>query len=208
METFQRAAPYDMQQRMALEHDAEWHAAFRRGEPDALTRVYREYLPPLKLVLARGFTFVSRGRLLRHRGCVAADLEDVVQEVFVRAFAEAARLAYDGLRPYRNYLFTIARNLVLQRARSPAPHMLPYDELHAHGDLPSLLSAPDRALDAHRKWRRLARTLTEEERVLLELRYGRQYSAERAAEALGWSTYRVKLAERRLRRSMQRLIHG
>lgn len=29
----------------------------------------------------------------------------------MRAFAPRARAAYDGLRPYRNYLFTIARNL-------------------------------------------------------------------------------------------------
>ena len=42
---------------------------------------------------------------------------DLVQEVFLRAFDERARLGYDGLRPYRPYLLRIAKNLRIDTAR-------------------------------------------------------------------------------------------
>ena len=40
-----------------------------------------------------------------------------MQEAFRRAFEERARSAYDGLRPYRRYLLTITRNLVIDQLR-------------------------------------------------------------------------------------------
>ncbi len=47
----------------------------------------------------------------------SSELEDLIQEVFVRAFSEKGRLAYDGLRDYEPYICTIARNLLIDRAR-------------------------------------------------------------------------------------------
>lgn len=92
--------------------------AFRRGEREALARVYREYAPGIAAFLARGFAFQSKGRLLQFRGYQQPfDQDNALQETFVRAFAERARLAYDGLTPYRNYLTTVARNLVLTELR-------------------------------------------------------------------------------------------
>jgi RNA polymerase sigma factor (sigma-70 family) len=46
------------------------------------------------------------------------DLDNALAETFVRAFKEQARLGYDGIKPYRNYLLTIARNLVIDELRS------------------------------------------------------------------------------------------
>lgn len=92
--------------------------AFRRGEREALARVYQEYAPGIAAFLARGFTFESRGRKLQFRGYHQPfDQDNALQETFVRAFSERARLAYDGLNPYRNYLTTIARNWVLTEMR-------------------------------------------------------------------------------------------
>ncbi len=91
---------------------------FRCGDREALARVYREYATGIAAFLTRGFAFSSKGRLLQFRGYhQPSDLDNAMQETFVRAFSERARMAYDGLSPYRAYLTTIARNLVLTEHR-------------------------------------------------------------------------------------------
>jgi RNA polymerase sigma-70 factor (ECF subfamily) len=101
-----------------LSSDRELLRRFRLGEEEALARVYREYAPAIASFLARGFTFSSKGRKLQFNGYHQPfDLENGVQETFVRAFAERARLAYDGLSPYKSYIMAIARNLVLSELR-------------------------------------------------------------------------------------------
>jgi RNA polymerase sigma-70 factor (ECF subfamily) len=92
---------------------------FRRGDREALARVYREYAPGIAAFLARGFTFKSKGRLLQFRGYHSPfDQDNALQETFLRAFSERARLAYDGLSPFKSYLTTIARNYVLTELRN------------------------------------------------------------------------------------------
>lgn len=103
---------------MLLTSDRALLEAFRQGKVEALTRVYKEYAPVIGTFLSRGFTFSSKGRMLRFAGYQQPfDLDNALQETFVRAFSEPARLAYDGLTPYRAYLTTIARNLVLSDMR-------------------------------------------------------------------------------------------
>jgi len=101
-----------------LTSDRELLKSFRLGEQGALERVYREYAPAVAAFLVRGFTFGSKGRTLQFNGYHQPfDLDNAVQETFVRAFGERARLAYDGLNPYRSYVMAIARNLVLSELR-------------------------------------------------------------------------------------------
>lgn len=101
-----------------LSSDRELLKQFRQGEQQALARVYREYAPAIAAFLARGFTFSSKGRKLQFNGYHQPfDIENAVQETFVRAFAERARLSYDGLSPFRSYIMAIARNLVLSELR-------------------------------------------------------------------------------------------
>jgi len=91
---------------------------FRQGRADALTQVYTAYAPLIAAFLSRGFNFSSKGRNLRFAGYHQPfDLENALQETFVRAFSEQARLAYDGLTPYRSYLLAVARNWVLSEMR-------------------------------------------------------------------------------------------
>lgn len=101
-----------------LTSDRELLKQFRLGEREALARVYKEHAPAIAAFLARGFSFSSKGRTLQFNGYHQPfDIENAVQETFVRAFAERARLAYDGLSPYRSYIMAIARNLVLSELR-------------------------------------------------------------------------------------------
>jgi RNA polymerase sigma-70 factor, ECF subfamily len=83
--------------------------AFRRGDPDALEVLYLAHVREVE-------TFI-RGALLRSGRLTAADLADLVQDVFLRAFSDGARASYDGLRPYPPFLITVARNLFIDWAR-------------------------------------------------------------------------------------------
>lgn len=101
-----------------LEADRLWLDAFRRGERAALARVFRTYAPLVARVVRRGVAVEVDGARLR----LGADLpehevEALVQEVFLRAFAPKARESFDGVRSYAAWLTTITKNVVVDRAR-------------------------------------------------------------------------------------------
>ncbi|MBI2374943.1 MAG: sigma-70 family RNA polymerase sigma factor [Deltaproteobacteria bacterium] len=103
---------------MLLLEDRKLLDRFRRGDRAALDAVYRAYARELASFLRNGFSFSSGGRACRFRGATSHfDLEDRLQETFGRAFAEPARMGYDGVSPYKAYLITIARNLVIDEFR-------------------------------------------------------------------------------------------
>src|SRR6478672_2492853 len=91
---------------MALEWDRELLSAFRAGERAALERVYLAYVDDVFRLIAVGFERNPH------------EQRSLVQDVFVRAFSDRARLGFDGIRPYRPYLLTIARNVLVDRARA------------------------------------------------------------------------------------------
>jgi RNA polymerase sigma-70 factor (ECF subfamily) len=85
--------------------------AFREGDRAVVADVYWAYVDLVERVVHRAFQRAGG------RGVPAEEVADLVQEVFVRAFRERARLAYDGLREYRPFLGTVARNVVTDWAR-------------------------------------------------------------------------------------------
>jgi len=104
---------------------------FRSGERKALEEVYRFYVAVVANFLSRGFSFQSRDRTLRFVGYSEPfDLDNALQETFTRAFKESARRGYDGIHSYKNYLFAIARNLVIDETRSREVAMSPFLEAH------------------------------------------------------------------------------
>jgi RNA polymerase sigma-70 factor (ECF subfamily) len=87
---------------------------FRAADAAAFREVFRHYAPEVTRFLRRGFSFRAGERHVRFAGYQEVfSIEDAIQEVFRRAFSVNARLAYDGLRPYRTYLLTIAKNAVI-----------------------------------------------------------------------------------------------
>lgn len=97
--------------------DAELLERCRRGDERAATVLVRRHTPSLARFVA------SLGE--------RQEVEEVVQDTFVRAFA-----SLDGFRgdsSLRSWLFTIARNLVRDRVRSRARkyRVVPVDESHA-----------------------------------------------------------------------------
>jgi RNA polymerase sigma-70 factor (ECF subfamily) len=90
---------------------------FRKGDRDALESVYREHVEFVSKTVAGTLRhFGSAGRRWNWRS-VAAEVPDLVQEVFTRAFEPRSRRAFDETRPYKPYLGQIARNTVVDHLR-------------------------------------------------------------------------------------------
>lgn len=91
---------------------------FRAGDREVLAEVYRTFAPDIGKMARFGFSFRSGTEVHRFYGFSQAfEQQDLVQEVFIRAFSESARMSYDGLTPYESYLKGILRNLVIDEAR-------------------------------------------------------------------------------------------
>ncbi|MEO1227620.1 MAG: sigma-70 family RNA polymerase sigma factor [Myxococcota bacterium] len=206
-----------------FQNDSKFLARFRAGEAAALDRVYRLYYRPLRSFILRGFAFQSEGRQLYFGGMVQdSDVEDVIQETFRRAFGVRARETYDGVRPYKNYLFTIARNAVITdltvRSRQiPVGEALmrdaPSDEL---SPLQSWVLSqrctfdPDDTpvceerlenLEIYGLLAAFMESLDDESRVFFETRFIGQLSQENTAREMGWNRARVRKLEARLRKA-------
>lgn len=187
-----------------LLNDRELLAAFRRGDRAALEEVYREYLRPLYAMFSRGFAYDVGGHRSFFKGLADPSArEEAVQEVFLRAFAPAARLAYDGLAPYRNYLFTIARNILIDSVRLRARHA----NHEAESEVPEEGAAPapqaERDVDhaeIARHCERFVASLEPWERNLFEARFQEGLSVAETASRLRISEHHVKRGERTLRK--------
>ncbi len=193
--------------------------AFRRGERPALLAVYRAYVDDVARFLRRGFTFTSRGRPCAFRGFGGGyEIEAALQEVFRRAFEEKARLAYNGLDPYRPYLLRIARNLVINDLKSKQPILFRFRvggavvlEPAELDDTPDALPArepdPEEQLEAREVAalvERFRRALDPREAGVFTERFEHGRSAEATASALGLSRSQVRTTEAKLRQRFLR----
>ena len=193
-----------------LVEDKDLRERFKRGEVNALRDVYRHYVPVIADRLRHGFVFRTQaGKTCRFQGFKDPGvLENALQEVFCRAFGERARLAYDGLRPYHNYLFTIARNFVADEHRRSAPGFVDLasdseiDESNGESAILRSPSAqPDHAYEDQEIQKHVnafIASLTPLERAIFQIRLQEGTAIEETAMRLETTTYRVKRTEKRL----------
>ena len=92
-------------------------ARFRDGQAKALEEIYRLHVDDVVRV-ARAALRACAGGTFGRIDELAADLADVVQETFSKAFAPDARRRFDPARPYAPYLAQIARNVVIDHWRA------------------------------------------------------------------------------------------
>lgn len=200
----------------------EFLSEFRLGTASALDAVYRTFERPLKNFVIRGFAFKSEGRQLYFGGLHAQhDLEDIIQETFRRAFGHRARQSYDGIRPYKNYLFTIARNAVItdmssRRRQIPVGEALirdaPSEDLSpleswvlsqraTFGDDDEVCSQ-DRVenLEIYGLLMGFVESLDNDTARFFQFRFLGQCSQENTARRMGWNRAKVRKLESRLRR--------
>jgi RNA polymerase sigma factor (sigma-70 family) len=114
--------------------------------PDALAWFLREVLPLEAMLM----------QYLRHNWRDQSDIEDIVQEVYVRVFEAARKEIPQRAKPF---LFTTARNLLVDRVRDrrvvPMEAALDLEALEIAIDEP----APDQGLIARDELRRLRETI-------------------------------------------------
>jgi len=139
----------------------------------------------------------------------AANVEDLVQDSFTRAFSPAARGAYDGIRDYGPYLLTIARNTVADALRLQQREVLAGGaEIAAWMALEDVAPAEEPAswIDSVT----LARVRDYLSRLPIDLqsvhhrRYVLDEAQDVAAEALGMSRQRIRTLEKKLRLGLVR----
>lgn len=91
---------------------------FKSADRETFTWVYRTYVDEVAKMLTGGFTFNSKGDRVRFAGYRRPyQLQEAIQETFLKAFGESARRSYDGTRPYAPYLMQIAKNVVIDGFR-------------------------------------------------------------------------------------------
>jgi len=193
---------------MAWEWDQERLRRFREGAPEVLGEVYRAHAEPLARAL-RSVAF--RGRGFAHlQG--ALEVENTVLETFARAFEPRTRLAYDGVRPYAQFLMGIARNVVLEQSRSRevVAGLGPQDEgstvdweLGAAAGRGESLEQQLEDQEVEALLVNFKQGLSPEERELFELRFTEGLAQESAAERVGLTRIQVRRREKGLK---QRLL--
>jgi RNA polymerase sigma-70 factor (ECF subfamily) len=191
-----------------LRDNAELLQAFRRGDRAALDAVYCEYAEQLLVMLKEGFAIESLGKRYLFEGYREPwHLESAAQEIFTRAFSQKARTAYDGLRPYKNYLFTIARNYVVDLFRKKQKRFIPLEEIpepkredielteKGHADPEGLAVSHEMEVLVQQ----FVTALDAFEKELFGLRFTSGMSVEACAKKAGVTEYRVKRTEKKIK---------
>ncbi|MBN2529422.1 MAG: sigma-70 family RNA polymerase sigma factor [Deltaproteobacteria bacterium] len=87
---------------------------FKAGKKEALHEVYNAYFKEVERLISKGWISKKTGARSFINTAGDNDLRtELIQEIFLRAFSKKARLSYDGVRFYKNYLLMLARNVIL-----------------------------------------------------------------------------------------------
>jgi RNA polymerase sigma-70 factor (ECF subfamily) len=159
-------------------------AAVSPPEDTALTRRAREGDGQAFAELYdRNFEAVYRYVYYRVRD--EKEAEDVTSEVFFRALRAMPR--YEPRQPFLAWLYRIARNAVIDRARAARPR-LSFEDALSHPDAPAHVIDPDvqlLATDRRARLRAALANLTSEQQEVVILRFIEGLSAEETGELMG-----------------------
>lgn len=187
---------------MMLPSDRKLLDAFRRGEEQAIERVYRAYVDQVTGLLRRGFTFTSGGNAVRFQGFSDPwELETAVQDTFIKAFSPEARRTYDGVKPFGPYLLTIAKNGVISRLRADFRERRRRSALAAEGIVarPPSPEAEAMRTELEELVEEFRRSLPEELRRFLTVRYGEETNLMAAARKLGVTRMKARLLDQKVK---------
>lgn len=193
----------------ALEQDRERLAAFREGRNDVLAAIYYALVNDVFRVAALGFV-TANGAIRPERD--PDEQRAIVQEVFVRAFAERARMAYDGMRPYRPYLLTIAKNVMIDRARTRSAEAARTTEIDVDAIIVTDAALPGEVEESveQAQLRTAAaayvETLEDELRAFVRLRFDQDLSQIDVAAQLGVTRRRVRTLEDRVMTGLRKYL--
>jgi RNA polymerase sigma factor (sigma-70 family) len=204
-----------------LINNPELLGAFRRGDKAALEVVYRHYVKGLTHFVQKGFTFRSAEKFFYFKGFRNVfDLHNAVQEVFRRAFEEKARLSYNGVSSYSNWILAIARNMIINQFRNREIPFSQFEEREGEGgrqwenqltdEYSGVLHGTtgdnqDLAMEKAQLKELMARFMTQlsdEDKELVRLRYTEGQGQEETAKAMSSTRMRIRTQEAKVRRRL------
>jgi RNA polymerase sigma-70 factor (ECF subfamily) len=171
---------------------SEFVERFRTGDAEALRVVYDAHMVEI--------TRVAR-RFLGPRA-QNADVEDVVQEVFSRAFTQTARNGFDASLRYGAYVGTIARNVLIDWARQKQREPVVEPESQLATTALALVPSLDDSVMKHVSLY-LARCAPDLLRIC-ELRYVEGRTQREICDSLGVTRQELRTKELRLLRALRR----
>lgn len=118
--------------------------------------------------------------------------EDIMQDVFIRAFEHLKQYKYHGI-PYKAYLFTIAHNLLINHYRDKKTVFLEGVGENEDGSGETIAVHAEAVMEAREIWHAVEE-LPHGERDALFLRYKRELSVKEIAGMMHKTTNAVKLA--------------
>ncbi|OGD23759.1 hypothetical protein A2Z10_01860 [Candidatus Azambacteria bacterium RBG_16_47_10] len=120
-----------------------------------------------------------------------ATAEDIMQDVFIRAFEHLNQYKYQGV-PYRAYLFTIAHNLLVNHYRDKRTVQLEEigEDEDQHGE--KIIDRAEVKMEAQEIWHAVAE-LPHTERDTLFMRYKSEMSVKEIAGVMHKTANAVKL---------------
>ena len=128
----------------------------KSGDNDAFGKLYEMYLTPVYR-----YVYIRLGN--------REEADDITQETFLRAYRAKERfeVTTDNFLPY---LFTIARNLLINKAKKKKPELMKSEDMERQdGGMRADTEAIER--EGGEVLERALATLTEIERTIIELRF-------------------------------------
>ncbi len=170
----------------------EWVRKAQKGDEEAFARLVKALAPRV---------YALAMRYLGH----AMEAEDVVQETFLRAYANLWTV--DPTRPFWPWLATIAIRLCIDRLRRRGKGVALEDLTYMGSWAASQEPTPEEAAlsqEDTERVRRLVLQLPPRERAVVVLHYWEGMDLRTVAEALGWSLSAVKSLLYRARKRLER----
>jgi RNA polymerase sigma-70 factor (ECF subfamily) len=166
--------------------------AARRGQQDALSRLYEHYFPKVY-------------RYVASRLPSTEDAEDVTEEIFLRIIHNIGGFTWRGL-PFGAWVFRIARNEVVSHVRRQKVRGA-HTELSEHLPDPS----PDHTLAIETQFtmemvRAATEKLPEAQRQVISLRFGAGLSVAETAQALNKTENNVKVLQHKAIAKLQQMV--
>lgn len=159
------------------------------GERECFEEIVRRMQPQLEGFLTR-----------RARG---ADVEDLVQETFVRALDNLG--SYDARYRFSTWLYTIASNLAVTQHRRERPRGGDVEQLPDAGESAELHLVRARGRErGARLWQRASELLAPAHYQALWMRYAEDLTVREIAERTGRSAVHVRVLLYRARRRLAR----
>ncbi|GAB4280418.1 MAG: RNA polymerase sigma factor [Candidatus Rifleibacteriota bacterium] len=132
-------------------------------------------------------TYRSLSFFLRYLGLPESEVDDLAQDVYLKAYKAIER--YDSTRPFKSWLFSIAKNSFIDWTRKQKTQKKFLEQNFVRDYCETFEDSSNSRSDV----RKLVEKLSAEEQILVELRFFQDLQFKEIAELTGLSVGAVKM---------------